>query len=74
MEGKNLQDTFIVKLNKILPTLHFFKLDQSCNSEVATNADEVLKLLHDTLEETYGTKYLDDYEVYLEQHPDTPVT
>lgn len=66
MESKNLQDIFIDKLNEILPIVYFVKLDQSCNSEDTTYAGEVLKLLHDSLVEIYGTEYLDDSNEFVE--------
>ena len=66
MESKNLQGMFIDKLNVRLPTVDFVKLDQSCNSEDTTYAGEVLKLLHDSLVETYGTDYLDDSHEFVE--------
>jgi hypothetical protein len=60
MDNKNLQITFIQRLNEILPRLNFARLDQSCNSEDTAYAEEVLKKLHDVLVETYGTDYLDN--------------
>lgn len=42
MDSKNLQLTFIEQLNKILPTLDYVKLDQSCNSvDTAASSNEI---------------------------------
>ena len=60
MDNKNLKITFIQRLNEILPTLNFVRLDQSCNTDDTAYAEEILKKLHDVLVETYGTDYLDN--------------
>ncbi len=46
--------------------LDYVKLEQSCNSEDVSYAGEVLKLLHDTLVENYGTENLDDSLEFVE--------
>lgn len=66
MDSKKLQLTFIEQLNKVLPTLDYVKLDQSCNSEDTSYACEVLKKLHDTLVEVYGTDFLDGSHEFVE--------
>lgn len=63
MENKNLQAAYIERLNTMLPTVDFKKLDQSCNSAENDYAKEILKQMHDIFVEVYGTDYLDsDYE------------
>lgn len=64
MNNKDLQAAYIERLNCILPTVEFAKLDHSCNSAEDDYAKEVLKQMHDAFVEVYGTDYLDnsDYE------------
>lgn len=63
MANKDLQESYIEKINQYLPTVNFKKLDQSCNSKDDSYAKEVLKQLHDMFVEVYGTNYLDsEYE------------
>lgn len=59
MGDKNLQTEFIEKLNVLLPTIDFIKLDNSCNSTDGDYAKEVLKKLHDLFVEVYQTDNLD---------------
>ncbi|MHB8075670.1 hypothetical protein [Desulfosporosinus fructosivorans] len=60
MKEKNLQAAYIKRLNAILPTVNFAKLDQSCNSAEDGYAKEILKQMHQAFVETYGTDYLGD--------------
>ncbi|MDD4681459.1 MAG: hypothetical protein PHP79_11390 [Clostridia bacterium] len=48
------------RLNCILPTVEFAKLDRSCNSAEDDYAKEVLKQMHDAFVKVYGTDYLDN--------------
>jgi hypothetical protein len=59
MENKNLQAAYIERLNILLPTLDFAKLDHSCNSNKDGYAKEILKQLHDAFIEVHGTDYLE---------------
>lgn len=60
MSSKDLQAVYIERLNSILPTVDFVKLDKACNSAEDGYAKEILKRLHDAFMEVYGTDYLDD--------------
>ncbi len=63
MENKDLQVAYTERLNTMLPTIDFLKLDQSCNSAADDYAKEILKQMHDLFVEVYGTDYLDsNYE------------
>lgn len=53
MKEKDLQETYIDRLNALLPTVDFRKLDQSCNSTVNEYAKEILKQMHDMFVEVY---------------------
>ncbi len=64
LENEDLQGVYIERLNAILPTVDFTKLDLSCNSKNDGYAKEILKQLHDLFVEVYRTDNLDygDYE------------
>jgi len=66
MENRNLQKAYIERLNKILPTVDFTKLDESCNSADDSYAKDILKQMHDAFVETYGTDYLDSGYEFVE--------
>ncbi len=61
MEEKDLRAVYIDRLNAMLPTVEFAKLDHSCNSDDFGYAKEILKRMHDLCIEVYGTDYFDDY-------------
>lgn len=61
MEEKDLQAVYIDRLNAMLPTVDFAKLDRSCNSDDFSYAKEILKRMHDLCVEVYGTDHFDDY-------------
>lgn len=58
MKNRNLQEAYIERLNKMLPTVDFVKLDESCNSADDSYAKDILKQMHDAFVETYDTDYL----------------
>jgi len=60
MSSKDLQAAYIERLNSILPTVDFVKLDKACNSVEDGYAKEILKRLHDAFIEVYGTDHIDD--------------
>ncbi len=64
MKERNLQETYIERLNTLLPTVDLRELDQSCNSTKDEYAKAILKQMHDMFVEVYGTDYLevDGYE------------
>ncbi len=63
MDNDNLQSVFIERLNDLLPTVDFERLDRSCNSTNDEYAKEILKRMHDLFVEVYRTDTLDsDYE------------
>ncbi|WP_041272717.1 hypothetical protein [Desulfitobacterium hafniense] len=59
MKEKDLQETYIERLNTLLPTVDLRKLDQSCNSTKDEYAKAMLKQMHDMFVEVYGTDYLE---------------
>ena len=59
MGNEDLQAVYIERLNAILPTVDFAKLDRSCNSKKAEYAQEILKQMHDLFVEVYRTDNLD---------------
>ncbi|MDK2965797.1 hypothetical protein [Lacrimispora sp.] len=61
MEEKNLRAVYIDRLNAMLPTVNFAKLDHSCNSNDFGYAKEILKRMHDLCVEVYGTDHFDDH-------------
>ncbi|MFT4104842.1 MAG: hypothetical protein QM657_03695 [Lacrimispora sp.] len=60
MDNKNLQAEFIDKVNALLPSIDFLKLDKSCNSNDDGYAKEILKKLHDAFIEAYHTDNLEE--------------
>lgn len=66
MDNKNLQAAFIERLNKLLPTVDFAKLDTSCNSVDDSYAKDILKQMHESFVEAYGTDYLDSGYEFVE--------
>lgn len=69
MEEKNLQAVYIERLNAMLPTVDFAKLDQSCNSENDSYAKEILKRMHDICVDVYGTDHFDNYTYEIVEFP-----
>ncbi|NNJ30570.1 hypothetical protein [Lacrimispora defluvii] len=61
MEEKDLRAVYIDRLNAMLPTVDFAKLDRSCNSKDFSYAKEILKRMHDLCVEVYGTDHFDDF-------------
>ena len=61
MESKDLQKEYIERLNDLLQTIDFKKLDESCNSEDTSYAKDILKKMHDSFMGVYKTDYLDSY-------------
>jgi len=61
MKEKDLQTIYIERLNAMLPTVDFAKLDRSCNSKDDGYAKEILKQMHDSCVEVYGTDYFDNH-------------
>jgi len=59
MSSEDLQAVYIEKLNALLPTVDFSKLDRSCNSKNTEYAKEILKQMHDLFVEVYRTDNLD---------------
>lgn len=59
MENEDLQAAYIERLNAMLPTVDFAKLDRSCNSKNDGYAKEILKQMHDLFVEVYRTDNLD---------------
>ncbi len=59
MENEDLQAVYIEKLNAMLPTVDFAKLDRSCNTKNDGYAKEILKQMHDLFVEVYHTDNLD---------------
>jgi hypothetical protein len=63
MDHEKLQIAYIERINALLPTVDFARLDKSCNSNDGEYAKEILKQMHDLLVEVYRTDNLDsDYE------------
>lgn len=52
-------ELFIDKINQILKSVDFKKLDESCNSEDKSYARTILDRMHDALVEVYDTDYID---------------
>lgn len=52
-------DLFISKINQILKTVDFKRLDESCNGDDKSYARVTLDRMHDALVETYGADYFD---------------
>ncbi len=64
MNNRSLQTAFIERLNKLLPTVDFAKLDTSCNSVDDSYAKDILRQMHESFVDVYGTDYLDSgYEL-----------
>lgn len=59
MKDKDLRTVYIDRLNEMLPTVNFSKLDRSCNTKEDGYAKEILKRMHDIFVDVYGTDYLD---------------
>ncbi len=59
MENEDLQAAYVERLNAMLPTVDFIKLDRSCNSQNDGYAREILKKMHDLFMEVYRTDNLD---------------
>jgi hypothetical protein len=66
MNNRNLQEAYIERLNKLLPTVDFAKLEMSCNSTDNSYAKGILKQMHDAFVEVYGTDYLDSGYEFVE--------
>jgi hypothetical protein len=66
MNNRNLQEAYIERLNKLLPTVDFAKLEMSCNSTDNSYAKDILKQMHDAFVEVYGTDYLDSGYEFVE--------
>lgn len=63
MNSENLQAAYIERLNTLLKTVDFTRLDRSCNSKGDAYAREILKQMHDLFTEVYRTDSLDyEYE------------
>lgn len=64
MSGEDLQAAYIERLNTLLETVDFTRLDRSCNSKTDGYAREILKQMHDLFLEVYHTDDLNysDYE------------
>lgn len=63
MDNEKLQIAYIEKLDALLSTVDFSRLDKSCNSNNDEYAKEILKQMHDLFVEVYRTENLDsDYE------------
>lgn len=69
MEEKDLQAVYIERLNAVIPTVDFAKLDESCNSEDDSYAKEILKRMHDICVEVYGTDHFDNYSYEFIEFP-----
>lgn len=52
-------ELFISKINQILKTVDFKRLDESCNGEDKSYARVTLDRMHDALVDVYGADYLD---------------
>ena len=61
MNGEDFQAAYIERLNTLLKTVDFTRLDRSCNSKRDAYAREILKQMHDLFTEVYHTDSL-DYE------------
>ena len=59
MKEKDLQAAYIERLNTLLKTVDFKKLDRSCNAGDDAYAKEILKQMHDQFVEVYHTDELD---------------
>lgn len=59
MKEKDLQAAYIERLNTLLKTVDFKKLDRSCNAGDNAYAKEILKQMHDQFVEVYHTDELD---------------
>lgn len=63
MSSEDMQAAYIERLNTLLPTVDFAKLDRSCNSKKAEYAKEILKQMHDLFVDVYQMDSLDyEYE------------
>jgi hypothetical protein len=69
MKEKDLQAVYIERLNAILPTVDFAKLDRSCNSKDDSYAKEILKRMHDTCVEVYGTDHFGSHSYEFIEFP-----
>ena len=69
MKEKDLRTIYIERLNAILPTVDFTKLDQSCNSKDDSYAKEILKQMHDSCVEVYGMDYFDNHSYEFIEFP-----
>lgn len=61
MKSKDLQKEYIERLNDLLQTIDFKKLDVSCNSADDSYAKDILKRMHDNFIEVYKTDCLDSH-------------
>ena len=63
MNSEDMQAAYIERLNMLLKTVDFTRLDRSCNSKGDAYAREILKQIHDLFTEVYQTDSLDyEYE------------
>jgi hypothetical protein len=53
MKEKDLQAAYIERLNGLLKTVDFAKLDRSCNADDGEYAKDILKQMHDLFVEVY---------------------
>jgi hypothetical protein len=66
MDHKQLQIAYVEKINTLLPTVDFDRLDKACNSNGDEYAKEILKQMHDLFVEIYGTDNLDFEEEFAQ--------
>jgi hypothetical protein len=66
MDNENLQSVYIERLNDLLPTVDYERLDRSCNANDNQYAKEILKQMHDLFVEIYHTDNLDSGYEFVE--------
>ncbi len=63
MSSEDMQAAYIERVNTLLETVDFSRLDRSCNSKNSTYACDILKQMHELFTEVYQTDSLDyEYE------------
>lgn len=63
MNSEDMQAVYIERMNTLLKTVDFTRLDRSCNSKNNAYACGILKQMHDLFKEVYQTDSLDyEYE------------
>jgi len=60
MKKKDLQAAYIERMNDLLKTVDFVKLDRSCNTGDGEYAKDILKQMHDLFVGVYHTDSLDN--------------